>query len=119
MLGSCDFNHVTYIAHVVPGAMYSGSNIISFSSHFLRLCEIDVFASMPLHVAQFSKRRLHYLSLVMRKTSFCLLENKDADQLSSYCTADQRLCFRCSDSTILPLPLPKTSKTGFLASRPA
>ena len=37
----------------------------------------------------------------------CLYENKDADHLYSNCTADQRLCFRCSDSTIPSLPLPK------------
>ena len=28
------------------------------------------------------------------------VENKGADQLCSNCTADQRLCFRCTDSTI-------------------
>ena len=74
----------------------------------------------------------------MRKPDFCLCENKDADQLCSNCTADQRLCFRDSDTTIPPLPLHKissflsspvtvqaglcktwmkTPKTGFLASR--
>ena len=42
----------------------------------------------------------------MRKPDFCLCENKGADQLCSYdqlcsnCTADQRLCFLYSDSTI-------------------
>ena len=36
---------------------------------------------------------LHNLSLVMKKTFFCKCENKDADQLRSYCKADQRLCF--------------------------
>ena len=34
-----------------------------------------------------------YMSHVMRKPDFCLCENKGAD-----CTADQRLCFRYSDS---------------------
>ena len=46
----------------------------------------------------------------MRKLDFCLCENKDADQLCSNCTADQRLCFHCSDSTIPPQPLPKISR---------
>ena len=32
------------------------------------------------------------LSLVVRKPAFCICENKDADQLRSNCTADQRLC---------------------------
>ena len=32
----------------------------------------------------------------MRKQTFCICENKDADQLRG----DQRLCFRYTDSTI-------------------
>ena len=42
-----------------------------------------------------------FLSLVMRKPDFCISKNKDADQLCSKCTADQRLYFRYMDSTIL------------------
>ena len=34
------------------------------------------------------------------KTGFCLGENKGADQLRGNREADQRLCFRYSDSTI-------------------
>ena len=40
------------------------------------------------------------MSLVMRKPDFCLCENKDADQLHGNREADQRLCFRYTDSTI-------------------
>ena len=40
----------------------------------------------------------------MRKPGFCMCENKDADQLHSNCAADQRLCFRYTDSTIPLLP---------------
>ena len=36
----------------------------------------------------------------MRKPVFCICENKDADQLRSNREADQRLCFRHTDSTI-------------------
>ena len=36
----------------------------------------------------------------MRKSDFSLCENKDADQLRNICEADQRLCFRYSESTI-------------------
>ena len=36
----------------------------------------------------------------MRKSAFCICENKDADQLHSNREADQRLCFRYTDSTI-------------------
>ena len=39
-------------------------------------------------------------SLVIRKPAFCICENKDADQLRSNCAADQRLCFRYTDSKI-------------------
>ena len=40
------------------------------------------------------------MSRIVRKPDFCLCENKGADQLRSNCEADQRLCFRHSDSTI-------------------
>ena len=40
------------------------------------------------------------LSLVMRKPTFSICENKDADQLHGNREADQRLCFRYTDSTI-------------------
>ena len=40
------------------------------------------------------------MSHVIRKPDFRLCENKDADQLRSYCEADQRLCFKHMDSTI-------------------
>ena len=36
----------------------------------------------------------------MGKPTICLGENKGADQLRSNCEADQRLCFRYSDSTV-------------------
>ena len=36
----------------------------------------------------------------MRKPTFCICENKDADQLRGNLEADQRLCFRYIDSTI-------------------
>ena len=46
---------------------------------------------------------IYKMSLVMRKPAFCICENKDADQLRGNREADQRLCFRYTDSTI-PLP---------------
>ena len=36
----------------------------------------------------------------MRKPTFCICENKDADQLRRGREADQHLCFRYIDSTI-------------------
>ena len=41
----------------------------------------------------------------MRKPAFCICENKDADQLRGNREADQRLCFRYTDSTIPLLPI--------------
>ena len=48
----------------------------------------------------------------MGKASICIGENKDADQLRGNREADQRLCFRYSDSTI-PLLL-KSEISSFL-----
>ena len=45
----------------------------------------------------------------MRKPTFCICENKDADQLRGNREADQRLCFRYIDSTI---PLLSKSKNS-------
>ena len=47
----------------------------------------------------------------MRKPTICIGDNKDADQLRGNREADQRLCFRYSDST-LPLLL-KTEISSF------
>ena len=41
---------------------------------------------------------------VVRKPDVCICENKDADQLRGNREADQRLCFRYTDSTISLLP---------------
>ena len=50
----------------------------------------------------------------MRKPTFCICENKGADQLCGDGEADQRLCFRYIDSTI-PL-LSKFKNSSFLQS---
>ena len=47
----------------------------------------------------------------MRKQTFCICENKGADQLRSHCEADQCICFRYMDSMI---PLLSTSKNSSL-----
>ena len=51
------------------------------------------------------------MSRVMRKPTFCICENKDADQLHGNREADQRLCFRYIDSTI---PLLSKSESSSL-----
>ena len=50
----------------------------------------------------------------MRKPTFCICENKDADELGGNREADQRLCFRYIDSTI-PL-LSKSEISSFYPS---
>ena len=57
------------------------------------------FASLfsPMQIVGFPMGRLKH---GLRKPMFCICENKDADQLCSNCTADLRLCFRYSESTI-------------------
>ena len=54
------------------------------------------------------------MSRVVRKSAFCICENKDADQLRGNLEADQRLCFRYMDSTI-PLH-PKSENLSFWPS---
>ena len=46
----------------------------------------------------------------MRKPTICICENKGADQLRGNREADQRLCFRYTDSTFPPLLIPKFSR---------
>ena len=50
----------------------------------------------------------------MIKLTFGICENKDLDQLRGYREADQRLCFRCTDSTI-----PLLSKSNVSSFEPA
>ena len=68
----------------------------------------DLFNAAPLGrdmikqseaVCASSESQAH-MSLVMRKPAFCICQNKDADQLRGNREADQRLCFRYTDSTI-------------------
>ena len=48
-----------------------------------------------------SIRNIHpHMSCVVRKPAFGICENKDADQLRGNREADQRLCFRYTDTTI-------------------
>ena len=54
------------------------------------------------------------MSRVMRKSTFCICENKDPDQLRGNREADQRLSFRYIDRTI-PL-LSKSEISSLLPS---
>ena len=56
----------------------------------------------------------YYVSHSLRKPAKCLGENKDADQLRGNCEADQRLCFRYTDSTLPLLFNPKFQASSLL-----
>ena len=58
----------------------------------------EVLGSKPADIRLFPRAR--HLSPPMGKPTICLGENKGADQLRGNREADQRLCFRYSDSTI-------------------
>ena len=45
------------------------------------------------HDKQPKNNSFFILSRIVRKPDFCICENKGADQLRSYCEADQHLCF--------------------------
>ena len=57
---------------------------------------------------------IRHMSRRMGKQTICIGENKDADQLRGNREADQRLCFRYSDSTI---PLLLKSERGTCINR--
>ena len=52
----------------------------------------------------FAVKDMAYLRHIMRKPTFFICENKDADQLRGNSEADHRLCFHYTDSTIPLLP---------------
>ena len=64
-------------------------------------CAVKSTAEHYEHTYTYSRQCYkYYMSRIVRKPDFCLGENKGADQLRGNREADQRLCFRYSDSTI-------------------
>ena len=59
-----------------------------------------VAKAKALNRASSLKVWISHLSRLLGKPTICIGENKDADQLRGNREADQRLCFRYSDSTI-------------------
>ena len=65
------------------------------------MCEHKLFISYTVGKgANYCLAKQLQMSCVVRKPTFCICENKDADQLSGNREADQRLCFHYIDSTI-------------------
>ena len=69
-----------------------------------RITDVQVREQMKYDILEL------YMSLCVRKPTICMGENKDADQLRGNREADQRLCFRYTDSTFPPLLIPKFSR---------
>ena len=63
------------------------------------------------------KPQFYYMSPVMRKKSFCICENKNADQLRGNREADQRLSFRYIDSTKTQISFAKVISAFVFATR--
>ena len=92
--------------------------------HFIASCphsilELNIECKCPLQfhgetesqqITNSPQSNTYHMSRVMRKPDFCICENKDADQLRGNREADQRLCFRYSDSTIPLLSKSKISR---------
>ena len=79
---------------------------ISKTASFRLICEAEQTVlgltwseTLCMYLDRMSRQGSH-MSLVVRKTAFCICENKDADQLRGNREADQRLCFRYTDTTI-------------------
>ena len=88
-------------------SVYAIQFICDVTQLFLLLCHLTFHNLKGLCVFIVSPDRLKWdtikmnkMSRVMRKPTFCICENKDADQLRGNREADQRLCFRYVDSTI-------------------
>ena len=99
-----------------------GVNISNFTMRGRELCKMEKEKFLKLappfmgdilweHLDILQKGMSNKFSRVLRKPTFCICENKDADQLRGNREADQRLCFRYIDSTI---PLPSKSEISSL-----
>ena len=67
-----------------------------------RLLLLNIFLEVVLtdYPPKNAEKDKQQLSRPIGKQTICIGENKDADQLRGNREADQRLCFRYSDSTI-------------------
>ena len=72
--------------------------LVAIKYQFLYTSENNLRIAVPFHV--YYSMDNPKMSRIVRNPDFCLGENKGADQLRGNREADQRLCFRYSDSTI-------------------
>ena len=97
---NCSILHGHVFVMISAGKIDKGTDtVLTVLSHFPLIIVSVYQIRRLLAVWNFN---ICKLSLVMRKPTFCIFENKDADQLRSKCAADQRLCF-CYMYSIIPL----------------
>ena len=62
---------------------------------FMGMCDCDSLENVICHAKEVICSSLfEYMSTVVKTPTFCICENKVADQHRSICEADQRVCFR-------------------------
>ena len=88
------------------------------NSSLEQLTHLD--ASMISLAYRRSLLQLTQMSRLVRKQTFCICKNKDADQIRGNREADQRLCFRYIVRTITLLSKPEMSSLwpSFVAVQP-
>ena len=91
---SFEANEYRYIPYI--HVLYDVIELLREKSKSLGIAPVSEDSYEPGHLPSL----IIHLSSVMRKPTFCICENKDADQLRGNREADQRLCFRYIDSTI-------------------
>ena len=95
--------------------------MVALSLHDCKIIDQDINTNRSKYTylyngngeSPFSYHMGRNLSHLMGKPTICIGENKGADQLRSNCEADQRLCFRYTDSTI-PLLLKSEISSFYL-----
>ena len=68
--------------------------------HLVQPMQTKSTVGCSMHKPVYKQLITDQMSRIVRKPDFCLGENKGADQLRGNREADQRLCFRYTDSTI-------------------
>ena len=99
------------LPHRAPGHIYSNNKAKNnkFKTTKKNNEPLKTPNVVPLDIVGTKNRLPNNLSRIVRKPVFCICENKDADQLRGNREADQRLCFRYTDSTIPLLSKPEIS----------
>ena len=95
MLDVFALKNISRFSFEPPLQMYTHNLVFSETNNTFTIFYLKIF----IFTAVKNPSLLH-MSRVMRKSAFCICQNKDADQLRGNRKADQRLCFRYIDSTI-------------------